>query len=167
MPVGAPVLEAVQSPTFHALIFVLIRVDEADSVRWIRQRNPALPMIVVLARENARLREELLEEGVAAIVSVQGLTLAQIRRKLSEALPALGRQQNPLHPSNQQLSDDLHTIRSTLTAVQGNAELALQDSAPTKTTRKQLQEVLRGVAETERILRRLERILKALGILAE
>ena len=167
MPVSAQVLEAVRSAAFDAVVFVLVNEEETELVRWLRTGNPSLPFVAILPRENAKVRQELWMESVSSIVSIQGLTRAQIRRKLGETLRALGKKQDSLHASSQRCTSDLHTLRSALTAIQGNAELALQDSSPSESARKQMRDVVRGVTETERILRRLERNLKLLGMLPD
>ena len=167
MPVSAQVLEAVRSAAFDAVVFVLANEDETELVRWLRTGNPSVPIVAILPRENAKVRQELWMESVSSIVSIRGLTLVQIRRKLGETLRALGKKQDSSHASSQRCISDLHTLRSALTAIQGNAELALQDSSPSESARKQMRDVVRGVTETERILRRLERNLKLLGMLPE
>ena len=167
MPVSAQVLEAVRSAAFDAVVFVLVNEEETELVRWLRTGNPSLPFVAILPRENAKVRQELWMESVSSIVSIQGLTRAQIRRKLGETLRALGKKQDSSHASSQRCISDLHTLRSALTAIQGNAELALQDSSPSESARKQMRDVVRGVTETERIIRRLERKLNLLGMLPE
>ncbi|MBI4459256.1 MAG: hypothetical protein HY648_04255 [Acidobacteria bacterium] len=160
IPLSPQLLEAVQSPNLGALVLALTGSAQADSVQWIRQKNPALLIVAVLPRQNAKLRKSLLEEGVAAILSAQGLTPTQIRRQLLSALRGKPSASDHL----QQLRDDLHTIRSTLTAIQGGAELSLQDSPRSAPLRKQMPDVIRGVAEIESLLRRIERNLRAAGM---
>ena len=167
MPISAEVLEVLRSAAFDAVVFVLANEEEIEAVRWLRTENPSLPIVAILPRENAKVRQELWMESVSSIVSIQGLTLAQIRRKQGETLRALGKKQDSSHASSQRCISDFHTLRSALTAIQGNAELALQDSSPSESARKQMRDVVRGVTETERIIRRLERQLQLAGMLAE
>lgn len=167
MPVSAEVLETARTAAFDAVVCVLANEEETELVRWLRERNPSLPIVVILSRENAKARKELWMESVSSIVNIQGLTLSQVRRKLAESLRALNKKQEAPDSLRERCISDFHTIRSTLTAIQGNAELALQDSAPSKSARKQLQEVIHGVSETERLMRRLERKLQAAGLLPE
>ena len=94
------------------------------------------------------------------IMEMPGLTASQIQSKLRESLKALSAGSLPTRPSAH-AARDLHAARSALTAILGNAELALQKCRPSSPQHKQLQDILRGVDEIERILRRLER---ALGI---
>ncbi|MBI4463738.1 MAG: hypothetical protein HY647_03440 [Acidobacteria bacterium] len=159
LPVGSQLLEAVQSASAGALVFTLTSEQEVEPLRWVMQQNRSLPLVAVLPRPHSRLQELLREEGVEQMVTVQGLTATQIRSKLRESLRApsagtlKGRRPSP------QYASDLHRVRSSLTAILGNAELALKSIPPTKPQRKQLEEILRGVEEIERTLRRLERSL--------
>jgi len=167
IPVGSRLLEIAQSPSWECLVFSLHSEQDMEPLRWVLQQNRALPVVAVLSRRNSRLRDLLLEEGISRIVDVQGLTPAQIRRKLRQDLAALAK--TPLgRPSpNPRWARELHAARSALTAILGNAEMALHKVAPSRPQRKPLEEIMRGVAEMERILRRLESGLKASGVLGE
>lgn len=159
VPAGSQLLEATQGSLAEALVFTLSSEKEIEPLRWVMQRNPSLPLVAVLPRPHPRLLELLREESVGQIVSVRGLTAAQLRRKLRESLKALWvGTASEGHP-NAQCAHDLHQVRSALTAIQGNAELALQHCLPSRPWKKQLEEILRGVEEIEKILRRLERAL--------
>ena len=166
LPHGSQLLEAVQAPSAKALVFTLSSESEIEPLRWVIQQNRNLALLAVLPRSHPRLRELLQEEGVMQIVEIPGLTASQIKSKLRESLKALSAGSLPTRPSAHaahatHLARDRPTARSALTAILGNAELALQKCRPSSPQHKQLQDILRGVDEIERILRRLER---ALGI---
>ncbi|OFW25386.1 MAG: hypothetical protein A3H27_14820 [Acidobacteria bacterium RIFCSPLOWO2_02_FULL_59_13] len=160
---GSQLLEAVQAPSAKALVFTLSSESEIEPLRWVIQQNRNLTLLVVLPRSHPKLRELLREEGVMQIVEMPSLTASQLQSKLRESLKALSVGRLPTRPSAHaaHLARDLHTARSALTAILGNAELALPKCRPSSPQQKQLQDIIRGVDEIERILRRLER---ALGI---
>ncbi|MBI4444024.1 MAG: hypothetical protein HY649_11715 [Acidobacteria bacterium] len=163
LPPGSQLLEAVQAPAAKALVFTLSSESEMEPLRWVIRQNHNLPLVAVLPRSHPRLRELLREEGVLQIVEMPGLTASQLQRKLRESLKALSAESLPTRPlaHASQVARDLHAARSALTAILGNAELALPKCRPSSPQQKQLQDIIRGVDEIERILRRLER---ALGI---
>lgn len=174
IPAASRLLAVAQTNSFEALIFTLTSPEEMEPVRWIVQQN-RVPVLAVLPRPDSSLRQQLLEEGVRQVIDVEGLTAAQILRKLRRKLRQK-RQANlrvlRLHGggsarSRRRRMTELHTIRSALTAIQGNAEMALKDTPASQSHENQLREIVRGVGEIEKILRRLERDLTPPGALPE
>jgi signal transduction histidine kinase len=159
-PTGSRLLDLAQTPSFEALVFVLSNEEEIEPVRWILQRNRALLLLAVLPRADLKLKALLLEEGVEEVIDLEGLSGAQLGRKLRETLERIRSQPRGSRGRKPGILIDLHTIRSALTAIQGNAEMALQSAPAAQRSDKQLQEIVRGVAEIEKILRRVERGLK-------
>ena len=157
LPAGSRLFGAAGAPSLRAVLFTLSSSDEVEPIRWILQQNPSLPVVAVLPRKEPELRQELLTEGVWQVVEIPGMGASQIRRALVAPLKTF-RSKAP--HEGRQVTADLHAIRSALTAILGNAEMALQ-SASRSNTRKQLQQIFRGVAEIEGILRRLDRALQA------
>ena len=156
LPVGSRLLDAATVPSLRAVLFTLSSSDEVEPIHWILQQNPWLPVVAVLPRKDAHLRKQLLAEGVWQVVEIDDMDAAQMRRTLVATLKTF-RSKAP--HDVQRITTDLHAIRSALTAILGSAEMALKSSSRAS-TRKQLQQVFRGVAEIETILRRLERALK-------
>jgi len=89
-------------------------------------------------------------------VEIPGMDASQIRRTLVASLKAF---RSKVPHDAKQVTADLHAIRSALTAILGSAEIALKGSSRSD-ARKQLQQIFRGVAEIESILRRLDRAFK-------
>lgn len=178
IPAASRLLAVAQTNSFDALIFTLTSPEEMEPVRWIVQQN-RVPVLAVLPRPDSSLREQLLEEGVRQVIDVEGLTAAQILRKLRRKLRQQRRQKRPANlrvlrshgrgsvRSRRRRMAELHTIRSALTAIQGNAEMALKDTPASQSHGNQLREIVRGVGEIEKILRRLERDLTPPGALPE
>ena len=158
VPVGSQLLEMARARAVKSLVFALRTEEELEPLRWVLQQNRSLAVVAVLWRRDANLEMQLREEGVAEWICAQGLTAAQLRQELAKALAKAraGRAGRP--PAGRQAAAEFHAIRSHLTAILGNAELALK-SARALGQKHQLQEIVRGVAAIERTLRRLERAL--------
>ena len=124
------------------------------------QSNPALLVVAVIPGGSPKLQKELRGEGVSQIIEVGDAPAQELRRLLRERLKELLAKPRALLQSELPITTDLHTIRSTLTAIQGHAELALEKVPPTKPHRKPLEEIVRGVREVEGLLRRVERKLR-------
>ena len=167
IPVGSKLLEMMRTMSFDALILTLSSKEEIQPVRWILRQNLLLPLLAVLGREDRKLREQLLDEGVSEVVQIRGLSPAQIRRKLRVSLLAAGWGLVGLRRFHRKLMADLHALRSPLTAILGNAELAANSFSPSHPIRQELQEIIRAVAEIEKTLRRIERSLKIPGLSSE
>ena len=156
VPVGSQLLEMARA--VKSLVFALGTEEELEPLRWVLQQNRSLAVVAVLWRRDANLEMQLREEGVAEWICAQGLTAAQLRQELAKALAKTraGRAGQPR--AGRQAAAEFHAIRSHLTAILGNAELALKN-ARSLGQKHQLQEIARGVAAIERTLRRLERAL--------
>ena len=156
VPVGSQLLEMARA--VKSLVFALGTEAELEPLRWVLQQNRSLAVVAVLWRRDANLEMQLREEGVAEWICAQGLTAAQLRQELAKALAKTraGRAGQPR--AGRQAAAEFHAIRSHLTAILGNAELALKN-ARSLGQKHQLQEIARGVAAIERTLRRLERAL--------
>jgi signal transduction histidine kinase len=155
LPVGSRLLDAAGAPSLRAVLFALSSSDEVEPIRWILQQSPLLPVVAVLPRKEPKLRKQLLADGVWQVVEIPGMDASQIRRTLVAPLKAF---RSKVPHDARQITADLHAIRSALTAILGSAEMALKNSSRSN-ARKQLQQVFRGVAEIENILRRIERAL--------
>ncbi|MBI3934158.1 MAG: hypothetical protein HY316_05670 [Acidobacteria bacterium] len=161
MPVGSAIIETVRSAPLDAVLYTLSSKEEIELLRWIVQINPSIALIALVPAADAALRKQVLEEGVAQVVAVSSLDPVQIRKSIvGPQLRKLGltdASSNVLR----QISNDLHAIRSALTAILGSAEMALKHALPPAKTRKQIKEIPRGVMEIENILRRLDRRIKS------
>ena len=164
VPVGSKLLEMARSTSFDALLFTLNSKEEIQPLRWIRPQNQSLPILAVLGKEDSKLREQLWEEGVSQVVETGGLSTTQIHRKLRENLSAACLKPEGFGRSNVQLRTHLHDIRSVLTAILGNAELAGRKFVLPHKIEAELQDIIEGVNQVEGILRRIERRLKEPGI---
>lgn len=162
-PMGPPLLEMVRSDSFDALILALEEDADLELVRWVLRENPTTPLLAVVPPGNSKLCEELADEGVTEMIAGQGPS-GEFPKRLRASLQKL--RANPAAPDRpgRRISSDLHTIRSTLTAIQGYAELESKKPADSVFSRKPQEEIVRGVREIERLLRRIERGLKARGI---
>ena len=163
IPPGASLFEKAQSGSYAAVVFVLETEPDWEPVRWLLQRNPALPLVAVLPKASPKLRKELQGEGVAEIIEAGDLPAGEVRRQLHGTLERLQTKPHALSDSDLPITTDLHTVRSALTAIQGNAELVLEKVPSPNPRRKALEAIVQGVAEVETILRRIERRLKARG----
>jgi hypothetical protein len=161
MPVGSMVIEPLRNQSLDAVLFTLSSEEELELLRWVLKISPEIPLIAMLPAKNPKLRKMVQEEGAAQVLEVTGSDPDQIRQVITVSrLRMLGPAGTPTGVS-QQISDDLHAIRDALTAILGNAELALKLSAKPASSRKRLLEIPRGVTEIEKILRRLHRIVKS------
>ena len=160
VPAGPRLLERAQSGSHAALMLVLGGERDLEPVRWLMQSNPALLVVAVLPQGSTKLRKELRGEGVSQIIEVGDAPEPELRQLLRERLQALLLKPRALLQSELPITTDLHTIRSTLTAIQGHAELALQTASAPHPQRKPLEEIVRGVTEVEGLLRRVERKLR-------
>ena len=163
IPPGASLFEKAQSGSYAAVVFVLETEPDWEPVRWLLQRNPALPLVAVLPKASPKQRKELQGEGVAEIMEVGDLSAGEVRRKLHGTLERLQTKPHALSDSDLSITTDLHTVRSALTAVQGYAELVLEKVPSPNPRRKPLEAIVQGVAEVETTLRRIERRLKTRG----
>jgi len=143
-----------------AVLYAVSSEEEMELLRWILSIKPELPVIVLIPRTEERLRKEILAEGVAQVLVVTSFKPREIRKSiLGSGLRALGSRKVP-SDVRQQISDELHAIRSTLTAILGTAEMALKRSQPAARTRKHIKEIPQEVMEIEKILRRIHRTIK-------
>ena len=163
LPAGSRLFEVVRTHPLEAVILPLQSKEEIEPARWILHQNRSLPLVAVLPRKDLQLREQLLQEGVWQVVEVPGLKASEIRRKLGQHLQNLHSKIPGSSYSGRQIASDLHAIRSALTAILGNAEMALKNASRSGPQKKHLMEIPRGVAEIEKILRRLDRALKPLA----
>jgi hypothetical protein len=160
MPIGSPVIERVRGRTLDAVLYTISREEEIEPLRWILQINPALPVVALLPRKDEELRKLVLAEGVDQAVALSSLNPKAVQEKLVGAgLLEMG-SRVVSSSVRQQISEDLHAIRSTLTAILGTAEMALKRSQPMTHTRKHIKEIPREVMEIEKVLRRIHRTIK-------
>jgi len=155
VPPGPLLLEMAGSGSYAGVIFVLAAEPEFEPVRWVIESNPSLPFVAVLPSATVKLRKELEAEGVAEVISAGTLSPAELRRTLRERLAALASSQRG--DAGSAITTDLHSIRSALTAIQGQAELALTRLRGSASRREPLREIVREVTEVETLLRRIER----------
>ena len=160
---GLPLLEVVRSDSFDALILALEEDADLELVRWVLRENPTAPLLAVVPRGNSKLCEELADEGVSEILEGHDPP-GEFQKRLRASLEKLRASPAASDRPGRRISSDLHTIRSTLTAIQGYAELASKKPAVSSSSRKPQEEIVRGVREIERLLRRIERGLKIRGI---
>ena len=161
MPIGSPVIATVRSTPLDALLYTLASEEEIELLRWLLQINPSLPFIALLPKDDPKLRKLILDEGVDQVLVLRSLDPGEIRKNILG--PRL-RKSSSLDTSSdvrQQISDDLHAIRSVLTAILGTAEMAMKRTLPAARTRKHIKEIPRGVLEIETILRRIHRTIKS------
>jgi signal transduction histidine kinase len=158
LPLGPRFLSALSKFSPAGLLVTLASGEEVEAIRWILQQDRSLPVVALLPRKQPGLRKQLLAEGVCKVVELAGMGAPHVRRAIATALNAL---RSKVPHDKRQIVADMHAIRSPLTAILGNAELALKHASRTGPHRRQLQEIFRGVAEIEVILRRLDRVLKA------
>jgi CheY-like chemotaxis protein len=161
LPIGSPVIATVRSTPLDVVLYTLSSEGEFELLRWILQINPSLPLIALLPAANAQLQKQILEEGAADVLVVPSLDAGEIRKNIVG--PRLRTLQSKRTSSGvrRQISDDLHAIRSALTAILGTAEMAMKRSLPAARTRKHIQEIPNGVMEIEKILRRIHRTIKS------
>jgi signal transduction histidine kinase len=149
-----------RSGPYAAVIFMLAEEQELEPVRWVIESNPSLPFIAVLPSVSAKLRKELEAEGVSEVIATEGLPPAALRRTLRERLTTLTSRPPPNREAESAITTDLHGIRSALTAIQGQAELALAKLRGSPARREPLRAIVREVTEVEGLLRRIERKVK-------
>jgi signal transduction histidine kinase len=157
VPPGPRLLELAQSGSCAGAIFVLGRKHDLEPIRWLIEGNSSLPLIAVLSNGSAQLRRELQAEGVSEVFVARGLSGLELRRRLLQQLRAAA--SAPM--ADAAITTDLHGIRSSLTAIQGQAELALTEARRSSSRRQPLQEIVREVGVVERLLRRIERKITA------
>ncbi len=160
-PPGPRLLELARSGSYAAVIFVLGSEQDVEPVRWVIESNPSLPLLAVLPGGNAKVRKDLRAEGVSEVISTGELPPAELRRLLRQRLTTL--LSNSQASGDVAITTDLHSIRSALTAIQGQAELVLAKLRGSPTRREPLQEIVREVTEVESLLRRIERKVKPRG----
>ncbi len=163
VPADSQLLEMTRSNSFDALIFTLNSKKEMKPLQWIHHQNRSLPLLAVLGKKNPKLREQLWDEGVAQVMEIQGLSAAQIRRELREKLLAARLGLVEIGRFHTKLLENFHDVRSVLTAILGNAELAARKFALPHKIDAELQEIIEGVNQVEGILRRIERHMRAPG----
>jgi hypothetical protein len=160
VPIGSAVIETVRGSNVDAVLYTISSEEEIELLRWIAQINPSLPVIALIPAPDARLRNQILEEGGTHVVVVDAKDPSAICDKiLKTELKRLGAPEGTTE-ARRQISDDLHAIRSELTAILGSAELAMKRSVPPAKARQQIQEIPRGVMQIERILRHLHRFVR-------
>jgi hypothetical protein len=160
MPVGSAVIDRVRGRTLDAVLYTISREEEIEPLRWILQINPALPVIALLSRKDDELRKLVLDEGVDQAVALSSRDPKAIQEKLLRSgLLEMGSREVS-SSVRRQISEDLHAIRSTLTAILGTAEMALKRSQPVTHARKHIKEIPREVMEIEKVLRRIHRTIK-------
>jgi len=146
-----------QSGSYAALIFVLESEPDCEPVCWLMQSNPALPVIAVLPEGSARLRKELQREGVLQVMEMGSLSEPALGRMIRERLASLPSEAQTVADAGVSITTDLHGIRSSLTAIQGLAELALAKARGFGSRRKSLEGIVQEITEVEGLLRRIER----------
>jgi signal transduction histidine kinase len=156
---GPQLLELAQSGSCAGAIFVLGSEQDLESIRWLIESNSSLPVIAVLTEGSAKFRKELQAEGVSEVIVTRGLSAAELRRLLQQRLAAAAL----IPQAAAAITTDLHSIRSSLTAIQGQAELALAEARRSSPRRKPLEEIVREVTQVEGLLRRIERKVKPRG----
>jgi hypothetical protein len=161
MPIGSPVIATLRGTPLDAVLYTLSSEEEIELLRWILQINSSLPVIALIPAENSRLRKQILAEGVEEVLVVSSFEPREIRKSLlGSRWRSMGLKKVP-SDVRQQISDDLHAIRSTLTAILGTAEMALKRSQPAARSRKHIKAIPEGVMEIEKILRRIHRTIKS------
>jgi hypothetical protein len=158
VPAGSAAIGALRSP-LDAVVYTLSGIEDIELLRWVLKINPSVPLIAVIPSSQSRLRKQLEDEGASQVVEVSALGSTQIRSSLGPLLRKFG--MGPGREARQEISDDLHAIRSALTAIQGNAEMVLKRTNKAAPSRKQLEEIPRGVSEIERLLRRVHRTIRS------
>ena len=160
LPVSSQLIEPLRSSSYEVVFFTLSSEEDCELLRWVVQINPSLPLVALVPAKSPALRKRAREEGAAEVWEVAAQP-AEIR-KLIHA-PKLRKLGQPASVSDlrKQLSDGLHAIRSTLTSILGNAEMALKRRAQPAARRQQIEEIPHGVLEIERILRRLHRLVRS------
>lgn len=161
LPVSSRLFEIARKHSLRGIVFTVSREQEIEPLRWLLRQNHSLPVAAVLPRRDRKLCEQLLQEGVYAVAEISGLNPSQIRQRLGRLLRPLSSKHSGADQPTRLAQESLHVIRSALTAILGNAEMALKNSPVAAARRKQLQQILRGVAEIEKNLRLLERVWKA------
>ena len=160
IPIGIKVIETVRNSSLDAVLYTISDEEEIELLRWILQIDPALPVIALLPAADVRMTKQLLDEGAARVVVISSYEPARIRKNIvGPVLEQLGLR-STTSEKERQISNDLHSIRSALTAILGSVELALKFSLPLEQTKEQIKEIPRGVMEIENILRRLDRTLQ-------
>jgi signal transduction histidine kinase len=160
LPVGSPVISAIQDPALDAILYTLSNEEDLDLLRWIIKLNPSLPLIALLPRLDAKTKKKFVDEGATQVLEIPETEPTQIRRNIVD--PEL-RKLLSGEPSSRarHISGDLHAVRSALTAILGRAELAMKRTTPRNSRKKQLREIPSCVAEIDTVLRRLDRKLKS------
>ena len=160
---GHQLLERARSGDYAAAIFVLDGEQDLESVRWLVESNPSLPLIAVLSAASEKLRTDLRAEGAAEVITTRGQSEAAVRRLLRQRLAAAMHLPRRGQGPGARIEDDVHSIRSSLAAIQGHAEFALTRTRGTGAGRQPLEEIMREVREIERLLRRIDRKLEPSG----
>ena len=161
LPPGPGLLELARSGACTGVIFVLESEHDLEAIRWLIESNPALPLIAVLAGGSAKLRKELQAEGVSDVIAAEGFSAAELRRRVRQLLAAAARIPKTTRDADAAITTDLHSIRSALTVIQGQAELALAKARGPSPRREPLREIVREVTEVEGLLRRIERKVRS------
>ena len=156
VPPGPRLLELARAGSCAGAIFVLGSEHDLESIRWLIESNSSLPLIAILTGGSEKFRKELQAEGVSEVIAAKGLSAPELRRRLQARLAAAA----SVPATDAAITNDLHSIRSALTAIQGQAELALAEVRGSSPRRKPLEEIVREVAEVEGLLRRIERKIK-------
>jgi hypothetical protein len=161
MPIGSAVIETVRGSSLDAVLYTISSDENLEPLRWVLQMNPSLTVIALLPREDGKLRKAVLEEGVEEALVVSSLEPRAIRASmLGSRLRELGSRRVSSNV-RQQISEDLHAIRSTLTAILGTAEMALKRAQPVTHARKHIKDIPKEAMEIEKILRRIHRTIKS------
>jgi len=158
VPPGPRLLELAQSGSCAGAIFVLGSEHDLESIRWLIESNSSLQLIAVLTGGSAKFRKELQAEGVSEVIAAKGLSALELRRRLRQRLAAAAF----IPKTDAAITNDLHSIRSALTAIQGFAEQTLA-KVRGPDSRKRLQGIVKEVTEVEGRLRRIERKVKPPG----
>lgn len=165
-PLGSEAFRLAQKKNVSALLFVLNSSDDLESMQWLRQSNPSLPSVAILPQNSPSIQKTLRNEALTGIILARGLVPSDLRRCVEESLAMLHQHHAPSR-TDQQIAADLHSVRSTMTAIQGCAELAIPKSTSKKTSQEYLRGVIAGVRELETTLRRLEGNLRNAGHLPD
>ena len=163
VPPGPQLLEMAQFGSYAAVLYVLGSERDLEPVRWLLQNKPAPRLVAVIPGGKPKLRKELQAEGVSQVIEVGNVSASAVRRRVREHVEAMLVKSPAPSDGEIQITTDLHSIRSVLTAIQGQAEIVLAKVRGPSPRRVPLEEIVREVTEVEGLLRRIERKVKPRG----